>query len=768
MNTATQVITSGKTIPNGKLMGKILEVHTPHRKSFNVWLENSREIFVCISKVPVYYHVGDAIVSYIHMDNERRMHILGDPFVTKGKDRDSVINAIRMSLGLGKRGYNIAHTIYENLQDKWTSKNKERDTDTIDVNTLESASTVLIKTGIKTGTPSPLEIADKLDRLSIEWKRGDQMKVIRDLTTIYNPKHISKSLMWWYKYRVLSQLYLLQLNNKEIRGSYMDEIELYDRCLNNPYTIVNLSLDKCHKILAMTEISVSALQSRTAQIARSVHTDLIKRGWIGTPISMLQSRYHDLQSHIPYLLDDYKYSIEEQTIYLPYPFTVESTISKKLIAISNQAENQPSRILFNHRSLTREQKDAITGALTNSLTIITGCAGSGKTTIIREIIYNLQRLKLSYLVTSFTGKAVCRLREVLMDEGPATMDHFIAAGNKKGFKYLIIDEVSMVTSHLLYRFGRRYGWDYNIILVGDVNQLPPIGWGNLLSELIKSKKIKTHYLTKNLRVIPGEEMLAENCEQIIHATSGVDLDFKTGPSFNLISGDVDDVMKVVNQLMNRGISIYDLTIVTPYNRDVNIFNNRCHQLLSKETFRQRLIDVRNKEWVIGDRVMYLVNNFGVGLVNGDEGKVTDIEGDNLMVTFDSNKDKTAHRFLNLYLNRVITDDGEIDDKKKALTLDNLTHSFALTIHKSQGSESRYIIFYMPWSGNSDFLNRNLIYTALTRAKESVWCIGDLVGLKKAATRAPGYRHDNLHRRIAKSVQPSIEQLGEDVNQLSLI
>ena len=432
--------------PTAELLGKVRQV-LPDRKTFHVWTENAKEIFICLSKEKVYYHSGDAIISFVHMDAQRQLHIVGLPFVQTGKDHDSVINAIRMGLGLGTRGYNQAYAIFEALRSKWSLKD-------------------------------PVEIADKLDRYSIDWRRGQRYPIMNELTPTISTRKLSKCLQWWYKRRVLRQLYLMGLTNKDIRHAYMDELELYQRCLTQPYTIVNLSMDKCHQIMSRTRLTVTETECRTAVISRSVYNDLMKNGWIGTPVSMLDNRYKDLAAHLPSLQKDYNFMIDQATIYLPFPHQVEEIVGQELTRIASQPVHPPYSLSFIRRNLTTEQKEAIKGALTYPLSIITGCAGSGKTTIIREIVSNLDRIKASYMVTSFTGKAVCRLREVLSRDDPATMDHFIVAGRAKPPEYLIIDEVSMVTSHLLYRFGRRFGWKYNMILIEDVNQLPQIGWGN--------------------------------------------------------------------------------------------------------------------------------------------------------------------------------------------------------------------------------------------------------------------------------------------------
>jgi exodeoxyribonuclease V alpha subunit len=172
------------------------------------------------------------------------------------------------------------------------------------------------------------------------------------------------------------------------------------------------------------------------------------------------------------------------------------------------------------KTLTDEQKTAVNNALKARLSIVTGGGGVGKSTIIREIARNLSIRGVGYIVCSFTGKAVSRLHEIMKNKNAITIDRFIMKTKERkvndakfdisAVKHIIIDEASMVTTELFYRLLQQLDSDVSITFVGDLNQLPAIGWGSLMKELINCGRVPTFYLTKNQRIQPT--ITGSNCE----------------------------------------------------------------------------------------------------------------------------------------------------------------------------------------------------------------------------------------------------------------
>ena len=157
------------------------------------------------------------------------------------------------------------------------------------------------------------------------------------------------------------------------------------------------------------------------------------------------------------------------------------------------------------------------------------------------------------------------------------------------------------------------------------------------------------------------------------------------------------------------------------------------------------------KWSVGDRVMMTENNYIINIMNGTEGIITDLNNNEIQVTFKSG-DVQTFTIGNPNGDDNLTNDrwdntNEKSSNKKDLYTSMLIHSYAVSVHRYQGSETNYIIFYIPKVNMSKFLNRNLLYTGITRAKKGIWMVGDYDTMVRAATTSPPYRCDNLALRI---------------------
>jgi hypothetical protein len=179
-------------------------------------------------------------------------------------------------------------------------------------------------------------------------------------------------------------------------------------------------------------------------------------------------------------------------------------------------------------------------------------------------------------------------------------------------------------------------------------------------------------------------------------------------------------------------------------REINAENGQIINSDSNSCRRKCKILNPNCRYIVGDRVMMTKNNYDIGLFNGDEGIVVDITLDSLVVEF---KDNQRKRF------RLYTKDEQYSYSEKqkefSLSVNVLIHAFALTIHRSQGSENNYIIFYLPPNAKGSFITRNLIYTAITRPQCAIWIVGDLLKLREGICRPTPLRWDTLARRLVE-------------------
>lgn len=371
--------------------------------------------------------------------------------------------------------------------------------------------------------------------------------------------------------------------------------------------------------------------------------------------------------------------------------------------------------LFSHdEDLSYEQKEAVKMVFCNPLSIITGGPGTGKTRVIRTIIEECLRRQIAYHVTAFTGKAVTRVRETTapLAISSSTIDLMITKGSLSyDFQLLIIEEASMLTTKNLYRLFREFPpIQYSIVFVGDLNQIPPIEWGHIFYSLIWSQKVPYKRLTFNYRVdcSVGKEIII-NSEKIIDPFRPINVPIRlelNSDSFNLIEGNRQLVTVILERM---GKKSDEVTLLSPYNSEVEYFNRVFQQILFSPA-DLHFSDKNKKEWYVGDKVMLKKNLTAIDLMNGDIGIVTDINHNKITVNFSSSDREQKFSLIS-------SDDTDLPVST------HLDHAYSLTINKSQGSEYSTVILYIPSRDSNDFfLNQNLIYTAITRAKKMLWII----------------------------------------------
>jgi exodeoxyribonuclease V alpha subunit len=384
---------------------------------------------------------------------------------------------------------------------------------------------------------------------------------------------------------------------------------------------------------------------------------------------------------------------------------------------------------------------------------------------------------------------VARLREVTKKRNSATMHRLISSSKKNQldkrsnqfekdiplneYEHVIIDEASMVTTELLYDFLQAYPKIKRLTLVGDVNQLPPIGWGSMMQQIMKSETIPTYRLTTNYRVytMSGErDGVIMNANAIISHDPVYPFDFVPTTNFSLHEGPIERVFDILKGCFASSIKAEQIVIITPFNRYLEVLNKTFQSIYNVGA--RSVTDSRGVKWMIGDRVMLTQNDEDIGVFNGESGLITDITSKAVLVDF---KQSGCHEFLleptqeranaqqgyaQKYNFRGTMpdeirdgDEGDYDDER---TVKNLAHSYALTVDKSQGSEWDFVILYVPEFSGGSFLNRNRIYTAITRTKRCCWVVvSDISLLNIAAVKLPAYRCENLARRL-KDALPNLK------------
>lgn len=398
------------------------------------------------------------------------------------------------------------------------------------------------------------------------------------------------------------------------------------------------------------------------------------------------------------------------------------------------------------RIYSKEQKEAIKSAFCNMLLVITGGPGTGKTTIINAITTILEKNNLSYALAAPTGRAAKRMQEATDSEANTIHrlvgirpDMPIAEYNEENpidKDYIIVDEMSMVDIFLMKSLLDAIGENTALILVGDSDQLPSVGPGNVLSDILSSNA-KSIRLKKIFRQA-GQSNIIVNAHRINEGNYPI-LN-QPNKDFFFINTSANDFNKMLLQLIeNRLPNFYkldpikDIEVLALSRKTawgVDAINKSIQEALNKEKL---FLKINDRIFKLHDKVMQVRNNYDLraqnhvtnddGVYNGDIGIITNIDTDeeSLEVQFD---------------------DGKIVKYKKE-DIKDLDLSYAITVHKSQGSEFKCVIIPMMQVAPM-LLTRNLFYTGVTRAKGLVILLGDKRYIKKMVdNNRANVRNSNL-------------------------
>ncbi len=442
-------------------------------------------------------------------------------------------------------------------------------------------------------------------------------------------------------------------------------------------------------------------------------------------------------------------------IYLKALHLAEEGCANKLTALLSVQDNVPvpnpaiiNQEIFNKLAiqLSSEQLDVVNGIVSERVAVITGGPGTGKTTLIRSIAAVFDALGEKTALAAPTGRAARRIAEItrkkaatvhkLLQYSPTEMVFERNRDNPLDASVIIIDEASMLDIHLTHALLNAVTVTSKVILVGDILQLPSVGPGNVLADLIRSKKIMTFTLTTIFRQARTSRIII-NAHQVCQGKLPALDEPPPGdplPEFSFIEeNDPERVARRIVDLSCNTIpnmlgldSVQDIQVITPMHKGVvgtlNL-NALLQKKLNPTTGSSTPAGIRYKP---GDKVMHLKNNYQKDVFNGDIGVVTSV-------------DKSSERLV-----------VDFEDRRVDYTFsetDELTLAYAISVHKSQGSEYPAVVVPLV-TQHFALLQRNLLYTAITRGKRVVVLIGSRKAVRIALNNdKPRRRSSKLYQRI---------------------
>lgn len=484
------------------------------------------------------------------------------------------------------------------------------------------------------------------------------------------------------------------------------------------------------------------------------HTYLKRETLIALTVRMLNVDALEAENALIKLLSDQelicKKIDDSDGIFLPALYHAEFVIAMCIQQLlqsgeKEQAKDAKAEIEKTEKemgvTLAEKQREAALCALSSGVTVITGGPGTGKTTTINFIIKLLEKSGNKIALAAPTGRAAKRMTE-LCGRDAKTIHRLLEVGftdDDELREYIresvepleedvvIIDEVSMVDAILMGSLLSAIKPGGRVVLVGDSDQLPSVGAGNVLSDIIASGTVPTVRLDTVFRQAE-ESMIVVNAHRINMGEYPI-LNKKDKDFFFVETADIQKTAVTLTDLVYRRLPnaygldpMSDIQVITPMKKTqtgVYALNAALQNLLNPEEIGKRECAFQNRILREGDKVMQIKNNYelqwrkmdsgeeGAGVYNGDMGRIYEVKNTAITILFD---------------------DGKLVTYENAL-LDEIELAYAITVHKSQGSEFKTVVIPIFW-GTEKLFSRNLLYTAVTRAREMVILVGQKSALIK--------------------------------------
>ncbi|MBO5371437.1 MAG: ATP-dependent RecD-like DNA helicase [Lachnospiraceae bacterium] len=556
---------------------------------------------------------------------------------------------------------------------------------------------------------------------------------------------------------IFLQQYGISLNLAvKIYGTYQQEV--YRIIKENPYKLADdiqgVGFKIADEIAAKVGIRTdsdfrirSGILYSLLQASAEGHTYLPRAELTERTAALLGIEQEFIEKHYMDLAIDKKIMVKGEQIYAAAYYYMEASIAAMLRGLDVKYDVLDIEIEEKIRRIEKQtgmepdemQMLAVKEAVKNGLLVITGGPGTGKTTTINAIIKYFEMEGMDIFLAAPTGRAAKRMSETTgyeartihrmleLNGGIEGMAGFSRNGdNPLETDAIIIDEMSMVDIHLMHALLKAVVTGTRLILVGDVNQLPSVGPGSVLKDIIDSKQFPVVKLTKIFRQATQSDIIV-NAHKI-NAGETVTLDNKSMDFFFLKRYEADVIINVVIQLIAQKLpkfvdaSPFDIQVLTPMRKGllgVERLNGILQQYLNPKAKDKKEWESGDHIFREGDKVMQTKNNYqleweirsryglaidkGLGVFNGDMGIIREINEYSEKMTVEFDEGKMVEYSLR--------------------SLEELELAYAITIHKSQGSEYPAVVIPL-LNGPRMLMNRNLLYTAVTRARKCVTLVGD--------------------------------------------
>ena len=442
-----------------------------------------------------------------------------------------------------------------------------------------------------------------------------------------------------------------------------------------------------------------------------------------------------------------------QAVYLRPLWAAEEKVAERLFRLSRAPAARPAVDPekaaawvqeVNALTLAENQKEALKKALTEKVLVITGGPGTGKTTLVKSILKIMEAKKQKVVLASPTGRAAKRLSEVtgreaktihrLLEYRPLEGRFARNEENPLEADLVIVDETSMVDVLLMNHLLKAVPLSAALILVGDADQLPSVGPGNVLKDIIASGAVATVALTEIFRQA-GRSMIVVNAHRVNRGEFPVLKKEKGLDFYFLEKKEPEEAVQEIKELVARKIPaafgfrpVEDIQVLSPLRKGaagVERLNQELQALLNP---RGREVGRAGRIFRVDDKVMQIRNNYEKDVYNGDIGRIVQVDAEEQEVWVQFEDRRVSYDYADL---------------------DELVLAYAISVHKSQGSEYPAVVLPL-LTQHYVMLQRNLLYTAITRAKKLLVIVGDKKALAMAVKNARlQKRYTGLRHRLKK-------------------